>query len=91
VVSVINLAVFARTKRYRLFRTSELGLSLVLPFALQLSLGGFLTSSAVVLWSFTARLGALLFSGRRSAIRWFAAFIVMIVASVGVEPFPEWE
>ena len=78
---------FARTKRYRLFRTSELGLSLILPFALQVSLGGFLTSSAVVLWSFTAPLGALLFSGRRSAIRWFAAFVVVIVASVLVEPF----
>src|SRR5688572_8863574 len=40
VVSIANLVVFARTRRYRFFRTCELGLSLVLPFALQLSLGG---------------------------------------------------
>ena len=69
VVSIISLAVFAKTKRYRFFRARELSLSLVLPFLLQLSLGGFLPSSGVVLWSFTAPLGALLFSGRREAAR----------------------
>src|SRR5438045_3921096 len=37
VVSVVNLALFARTKRYRFFRVCELALSLVLPFFLQLS------------------------------------------------------
>src|SRR6266498_2394964 len=44
VISIANLVVFARTKRYRFFRASELGLSLLLPFALQLSLGGFAPS-----------------------------------------------
>jgi adenylate cyclase len=44
-VSVANLTVFAKTKRCRLFRASELWLSLVLPFLLQLSLGGFISSS----------------------------------------------
>ena len=58
VVSIISLAVFAKTKRYRFFRARELALSLLLPFVLQLSLGGFLPSSGVVLWSFTAPLGA---------------------------------
>jgi guanylate cyclase len=86
VVSVINLIVFAKTKRYRFFRVSELGLSLVLPFLLQLSLGGFVPSSGVVLWSFTAPLGALLFSGRREAVRWFAAFLVVIALAGGLDP-----
>jgi guanylate cyclase len=58
IVSVINLILFAKTKQYRVFRACELGLSLVLPFVLQLSLGGFVPSSGVVLWSFTAPLGA---------------------------------
>jgi guanylate cyclase len=39
-----------------------------------------------VLWSFTAPLGALLFSGRRSAFRWFAAFVVVIVVAAIAEP-----
>lgn len=86
VVSIANLAAFARTKRYRLFRACELALSRVLPFVLQLSLGGFLPSSGVVLWSFTAPLGALLFSGRREAVRWFAAFVLVIALSAMLDP-----
>ena len=84
--SVANLAVFARTKRYRLFRFSELALSLMLPFLLQLSLGGFFPSSAVVLWSFTAPLGALLFAARRSAARWFLAFVGVVAAAALLDP-----
>jgi adenylate cyclase len=86
IVSVINLVVFAKTRRYRFFRACELGLSLLLPFALQLSLGGFLPSSGVVLWSFTAPLGALLFSGRREAARWFVAFLILVALSAVLDP-----
>ena len=45
VASAISIYTFARTRRYRLFRTSQLWMSLLLPFALQWSLGGFMTSS----------------------------------------------
>ncbi len=87
VVCVANLVVFAKTKRYRFFRTSQLALGLVLPFLLQLSLGGFLPSSGIVLWSFTAPLGALLFASRRDATRWFGAFFGVIGLSAVLEPF----
>ena len=86
-VSIVSLIVLARTKRYRFFRTCQLALSLMLPFVLQLSLGGFVASSGVVLWSFTAPLGALLFSGRKEAARWFAAFLAVIVLSAALDPF----
>jgi len=85
-ISLTNLALFAKTKRYRFFRACELALSLVLPFILQLSLGGFVPSSGVILWSFTAPLGALLFSGRKDAARWFAAFLAVIVLSAALDP-----
>jgi len=84
--SVANLALFAKRKRYRFFRTWALALALVLPFLLQLSLGGFLPSSAVVLWSFTAPLGALLFSGRTEAVRWFVGFVVVVGLSAAFDP-----
>ncbi len=86
VVSIINLAVFARTKRYRFFRLCELGLSLLLPFLLQLSLGGFLASSGVILWAFTAPIGALLFIGRREAVPWFAAFVLTVGLAGALDP-----
>ena len=42
--SAASIYTFARTRRYRLFRTSQLWMSLLLPFALQWSLGGFVES-----------------------------------------------
>jgi adenylate cyclase len=39
--SAASIYAFARGRRYRLFRASQLGMSLALPFALQWSLGGF--------------------------------------------------
>jgi adenylate cyclase len=86
IVSIVNLSLFAKTKRYRFFRISELGLSLLLPFLLQLSLGGFVSSSGVILWSFTAPLGALLFAGRREAIPWFVAFGFALAVAGALDP-----
>lgn len=60
-------------------------MSLLLPFALQWSLGGFENSSAVSLWAFTSPLGALLFVGPRQAIPWFIAFAALLGVSVGID------
>ncbi len=86
VVSVCSLAFFARTKRYRVFRFIQLSLLLVLPFALQWSLGGFVSSSGVALWALTCPLGALMFAGTRSGVPWFAAYLALVVVSVALEP-----
>src|SRR3954454_21866344 len=84
--SAASIYAFARTRRYRLFRRSQLWMSLVLPFALQWSLGGFKTSSAVALWGFTSPLGALLFVGARQAVPWFAGFVALVGVSVAIDP-----
>ena len=81
-----SLFAFARTRRYRLFRTSQLSMSLLLPFALQWSLGGFENSSAVALWAFTCPVGALLFVGARQAIPWFVAFAALVAVSGAIDP-----
>jgi class 3 adenylate cyclase len=84
--SAASIYTFARTRRYRLFRTSQLWMSLLLPFALQWSLGGFATSSAVSLWAFTCPVGALLFVGPRQAIPWFVAFAALVAVSGAIDP-----
>jgi class 3 adenylate cyclase len=86
VASAISIYIFARTRRYLLFRRSQLWMSLLLPFALQWSLGGFESSSAVALWAFTSPLGALLFVGARQAIPWFAGFVALVGVSVAIDP-----
>src|SRR5947207_417094 len=84
--SAVSLYTFARTRRFLLFRRTQLWMSLLLPFALQWSLGGFKTSSGVSLWAFTSPLGALLFVGAREAIPWFVAFVGLLAVSVGIDP-----
>jgi adenylate cyclase len=85
VASAVSIYAFARTRRYRLFRTSQLWMSLLLPFALQWSLGGFVASSAVSLWAITSPLGALLFVGGRQSAPWFAAFVGLVAVSAGID------
>ena len=86
VISAASLVVFSRTKRLAFFRASQLSMMLLLPFLLQLSLGGFVPSSGVVLWSFTAPVGALMFGGVRSSLGWFAAFTALLVVSGLLDP-----
>jgi guanylate cyclase len=84
--SAASVLVFARERRYVLFRRSQLAMSLVFPFLLQWSLGGFETSSAVGLWGVTSPLGALLFAGARQSVPWFAGFAGLVAVSVAIDP-----
>ena len=86
VATAISLVTFARTRRYVLFRRSQLLLPLVLPFALQWSLGGFENSSGVALWAITSPVGALVFVGARQAVPWFLAFAGLVVVSAAIDP-----
>lgn len=79
VAVMANLALLARTKRYELFRFTDIGLTLLLPFLLRWSLGVFAASSGVMLWALLAPLGALMFDPRRAAF-WFAAFLALTAA-----------
>jgi adenylate cyclase len=81
-----SIYTFARTRRFHLFRVSQLLMSLLLPFALQWSLGGFAASSAVALWAFACPVGALLFIGTRQAVPWFLAFSALVVFSGLLDP-----
>lgn len=81
VFSTLSIIAFARWRNYSLFRFTQLLLILILPFLLQIALGGFINSSAVVLWSIICPIGALAFSGVRSAARWFLAYVVLVVVS----------
>lgn len=80
-ISFLSIIIFILTRRYQVFRFSQLLLSLLLPFLLMVALGRFDNSSAVILWSFTSPLGAILFANRRKARWWFAAFISLVLLS----------
>lgn len=55
---------------------------LIIPFLLQVSMGGFLNSGAVILWSMLAPMGALFFKGPKHGVFWFLAFLFLCAVSV---------
>jgi len=81
ILSTGNLLVFFRLKHYVFFRSSQLALILILPFLLQWGLGGFAASSAVIIWSILAPIGALMFAGTHQAIGWFLAYLFLMAFS----------
>lgn len=87
IATALNLAVLRATDRYVRFRTIQLALSLGLPFGLQLALGGFVQSSGVLAWALVAPFGAMLFTTRAEAWRWFAAFGGILVLGAALEPW----
>jgi len=86
-ISLLSVLLFGLTHRYRFFRFSQLTLILLLPFLLMLSLGGFVNSSAVILWSLICPLGALLFDEPRHAPRWLLAYLGLLVLSGVLQPY----
>ena len=86
-ISTLSLLVFARRRQYAFYRFSQLLLILVLPFLLMVALGGFINSSAVILWSIICPLGALLFDEPRAAPRWFFAYAGLVTLSAVLQPY----
>ena len=77
-LSLLSTALFARLRRYPLYRFTQLVLILLLPWLMMLSLGGFHELSAVIMWSGLCPLGALLFHELRGALFWFLAFLGLL-------------
>lgn len=96
VVVAVVLARFVMTKRLGLLPLPFLGSGILLPLWLQLSLGGYVHGSAVVMWAFMAPLFSLLIRPARETAIWLAAFVgdlvlaALLDASVArnVQPLP---
>ncbi len=86
-ISYLNLIYFNLARRYRLFRNIQLVLILLLPFSVQFALGGFINSSAVIVWSFLCPMAAVMFAGYQQAPRWLAAYLVVIIISGFLQPY----
>jgi signal transduction histidine kinase len=84
--SSISLIILVFKKNFRLFRFTQLLLILLLPFMLMISLGGFISGSAVIFWGVLAPIGALLCGSSRLAWYWFAAYILSIIVSGIIQP-----
>ncbi len=86
VASAVSLFLFAWRRQFRWFLRTQLLLILLLPFLLQLALGGFVNASAVIIWSLLAPLGAMLIGGRRQSVPWFLGFVAMVILVRVMQP-----
>ena len=84
--SSISLIILVFKKNFRLFRFTQLLLILLLPFMLMISLGGFISGSAVILWGVLSPIGALLCGSSKQARYWFIVYILSIIVSGIIQP-----
>ena len=80
VISFFSLLIFRWHKNFSIFRTIQLTLILLLPCLLHLSLGDFVSSSAVIIWATLCPLGALAFHNTKAATYCFIFFLTAVVA-----------
>ena len=96
-VSLGSIALFARTRNLALLLRIQLTAILLAPTLSMIPLAGFLGSGGVGLWGVMAPMGALVFGGTRAGIRWYIAFVAVLLGSgiagqvLGfVSPLPAW-
>jgi adenylate cyclase len=80
-ISVAAIVAFARTRDAGAFLRVELLAILLAPTSSMAFVGGFVASGGVGLWGIMAPLGALVFGGWRSGVRWFVAFLAVFLLS----------
>ncbi len=75
------IGIFIITRRYLVVSRIQLLLSLLLPFALQWSLGGFRKSGAMMYWAIISPLAAQFFGGVRLSRLWLIGFLALTFIS----------
>ncbi|MBS0336999.1 MAG: adenylate/guanylate cyclase domain-containing protein [Proteobacteria bacterium] len=81
VASMVTLIYYLVTLNFDVFRAVQLGMFLFVPFAVQWSIGNFVSASGMILWGLLAPVGAVLLYSARESIPWIAAYIVLTLAS----------
>ncbi len=81
ILSLISVGIFLTIKNFNFFRFSQLTLILLLPFFLQIVLGGFIPSSAMIIWSLICPLGALAFYEAKQSVYWFGAYLLVVTTA----------
>lgn len=90
-LSLFSIVLFIAFKHFSSFRFSQILLILLLPLCLQISLGGFIPSSAIILWAIISPLGALFFYSTKQAFCWFVAFVLVVITAFVVNDYlPEY-
>ena len=96
-MSLPSIVVYTRNRNFELLLNVQLLAIAVTPTVSMIPIGGLLPTGGVGLWGIMAPLGALVFRGVGSGIRWFVFWLILFLGSglVAVlfgsqSPMPEW-
>jgi guanylate cyclase len=87
IIAPLNTALFAWTRNFALYRFTQLLLTLILPWLVTLSLGGFSESSAVIIWAALTPLMALLVDDLRRTVVWIVGFAILLALGGLMQPY----
>ncbi len=85
VMTVIGAVHFSRTHTAAFFRNSQIVMFSILPLLVHIALGGFVNSSAVVIYALGGAVQALSYVGARKGKWWFALFMGVIVIAALID------
>jgi diguanylate cyclase (GGDEF)-like protein/PAS domain S-box-containing protein len=84
-VSILGLIHFSKTKNVAFIQKTQMLITLILPFLLMWSLGGFTQGSFVMIWAFFAPIAAMILDKSSKSFCWFYSFIALIVFSALID------
>jgi signal transduction histidine kinase len=84
--TVLNLSYFRRSRNFHVVQVVQVGMSLLLPFLFQWSLGGFVASGAGMMWALIALMGSLTFTEARISAAWLVMFLGLTAVAGVVDP-----
>ncbi len=86
VVTPINTVLLGWTRNFRFYRFTQLLMTLVLPWVVMMSLGGFRQSSVVIVWAALCPLCSLLVEELRRTVLWIVGFVLLLIVSAILQP-----
>jgi guanylate cyclase len=86
-ITPINTALLGWTHNFRLYRFVQLLMTLVLPWVVMMSLGGFKESSAVIIWAALCPVVSLLVEDLRRTVLWIVGFVLLLIVSAFLQPY----
>ncbi|MBS0224414.1 MAG: adenylate/guanylate cyclase domain-containing protein [Proteobacteria bacterium] len=89
VFTPVNTAFFAWTRNLEFYRFTQLLLTLILPWLVTISLGGFRDSSIVIIWAALCPLGSLLLEDIRRTLLWILGFVALLILTALLQPYLE--
>ena len=80
-LSAMNVYFFLKFRRFVVAHSFQTLISLLLPFMLQWSLGGFYNSGGVAIWALLALASSLSYTNKNKSFLWLLAFLILSIFS----------